>query len=264
MDIKSHKLMDVPYEASPNRGKKMEPRFIVCHYTAGYSASSAINALTNKASKVSAHLVIGLDGTVTQLVPFDYVAWHAGPSRHMGYTGLNNCSIGIEIVNIGFLRRTASNAFQDAYGNVRHGQDFPLGMVEAPNPRVGSGTFYWPCYDARQIKAVDEIVAAITSKYDILDIVTHEEIDTRGWKTDPGPAFPMNLMKRHLQYDRNQDHEEFEITASLLNVRLGPGTEYGVERKLKQGAKVQIIERQTPWVRIDSDGWIHENFVRRV
>lgn len=47
--------------------------------------------------KVSAHLFIERDGKVTQFVPFNARAWHAGSSSFAGVTDCNNYSIGIEL-----------------------------------------------------------------------------------------------------------------------------------------------------------------------
>ncbi|MCC6206666.1 MAG: 1,6-anhydro-N-acetylmuramyl-L-alanine amidase AmpD [Gammaproteobacteria bacterium] len=47
--------------------------------------------------RVSAHALIGRDGFVTQYVPFDQRAWHAGLSAFQGRTACNDFSIGIEL-----------------------------------------------------------------------------------------------------------------------------------------------------------------------
>lgn len=47
--------------------------------------------------KVSAHLLINRSGEVTQYVPFDNRAWHAGLSRYRGRERFNDFSIGIEL-----------------------------------------------------------------------------------------------------------------------------------------------------------------------
>ena len=47
--------------------------------------------------RVSAHVLIGRDGFVTQYVPFDRRAWHAGASAFEGRTACNDFSIGIEL-----------------------------------------------------------------------------------------------------------------------------------------------------------------------
>jgi N-acetyl-anhydromuramoyl-L-alanine amidase len=47
--------------------------------------------------KVSAHLVISRSGIITQYVPFNKRAWHAGQSEYQGRTHCNDFSIGIEL-----------------------------------------------------------------------------------------------------------------------------------------------------------------------
>ena len=47
--------------------------------------------------KVSSHLLVKRDGSVTQFVAFDKCAWHAGESSHAGRKNCNDFSIGIEL-----------------------------------------------------------------------------------------------------------------------------------------------------------------------
>ncbi|WP_444902048.1 1,6-anhydro-N-acetylmuramyl-L-alanine amidase AmpD [Microbulbifer sp. SSSA007] len=49
------------------------------------------------ALQVSAHILIDRDGIVTQYVPLDRRAWHAGKSEFKGRTNCNDFSIGIEL-----------------------------------------------------------------------------------------------------------------------------------------------------------------------
>ena len=77
---------------------------IVLHYTAGTSAESSALFLTRPDVSASAHVVIGREGEVFQLVPFNIEAWHAGKSWDAGRGGLNRYSIGIELDNLGKLR----------------------------------------------------------------------------------------------------------------------------------------------------------------
>jgi len=101
MQIKDNKLIGVAYRATPNKGSVITPIYIVMHYDAAPNATSAINWMTDPKSQVSAHLHISRDGVVTQLVPFNQKAWHAGVSKWNGLTGLNSYSIGIELQNTG-------------------------------------------------------------------------------------------------------------------------------------------------------------------
>lgn len=261
--IKNHRLDGATYIASPNKGSAIKPIFIVQHYTAGYTAESAINTLTRKGSSVSAHVVVDLDGTITQLVPFNVRAWHAGPSTYMGFNGLNNYSIGIEIVNIGWMRQIGNGRYQDAYGATKTDADFPHGVILAANPRVGSGVFAWPRYTPEQIEAVRSLTEALCAKYEIKDIVSHEEIDTRGWKTDPGPAFPMKLMKQCLTSDRGDDSDKWKVTATSLRVRAGPGTNFDTLGSLDFGEEVNVWARNGDWVKIDQNGWVHGGFLQK-
>lgn len=47
--------------------------------------------------RVSAHLLIDREGAVTQYVPFQQRAWHAGVSEYQGRPACNDYSIGIEL-----------------------------------------------------------------------------------------------------------------------------------------------------------------------
>ena len=74
---------------------------LVLHYTGMPSAGAALARLCDPAAKVSAHYLVDEDGTVQALVAEQNRAWHAGVSFWRGATGLNDRSIGIEIVNPG-------------------------------------------------------------------------------------------------------------------------------------------------------------------
>ena len=88
------------FKTSPNRKVK----FIVLHATASSTTESAVRWMKDPSSKVSAHYVIGKDGSVVQMVDLDNIAWHAGKSKALldgeEYVNLNGISIGIELVNL--------------------------------------------------------------------------------------------------------------------------------------------------------------------
>jgi hypothetical protein len=76
---------------TPNQGDRGATiNALILHNTAG-GFSGSVSWLCNPKSKVSAHLVVGRQGQVAQIVPFSKRAWHAGSGRW------NGCSIGIEI-----------------------------------------------------------------------------------------------------------------------------------------------------------------------
>ncbi len=83
------------------------PDTVVIHYTAGRDAESSAKFLCSEV-KASAHLVIGRDGKIIQLVPFNTISWHAGVSAYGARQGLNKYSIGIELDNAGILQKTGN------------------------------------------------------------------------------------------------------------------------------------------------------------
>lgn len=74
---------------------------LILHYTGMRSAAAALERLCDPAAKVSAHYLVDEDGGVTALVAEQARAWHAGVSAWRGEAGLNDRSIGIELVNPG-------------------------------------------------------------------------------------------------------------------------------------------------------------------
>tara|TARA_E500000178_G_scaffold136415_1_gene136353 strand:- start:121 stop:852 length:732 start_codon:yes stop_codon:yes gene_type:complete len=90
---------------SPNfnliKRPKKKIKFIIIHYTGMSNELSALNRLCNIRAKVSAHFFIKKNGSVLNLVPPLYEAWHAGKSSWKGLKSLNKYSLGIEIQNSG-------------------------------------------------------------------------------------------------------------------------------------------------------------------
>jgi len=108
---------------------------------------------------VSAHVLIARDGALTQYVPFDARAWHAGKSEHCGRTACNDFSVGIELEGTDELPYTGA-------------QYRALGELIAALRRR---------YPSLQQA----------------DVVGHSDI-APGRKTDPGPAFDWALLEREL------------------------------------------------------------------
>ena len=90
---------------SPNfnvtKRSKKNIKFIIIHYTGMSNELSALNRLCDIKAKVSAHYFIKKNGSVLNLVPPLYEAWHAGKSSWKGLKSLNKYSLGIEIQNSG-------------------------------------------------------------------------------------------------------------------------------------------------------------------
>lgn len=189
-EVKNHVLMcdgkPVTQRSSPNIGGVIKPRLLVMHYTASQRAAGAIAWLCNPAAKASAHIVIDTDGTVTQLVPLNRRAWHAGVSAWKGVSDCNAFSIGIEMANPGPLRQMADGTLTDA-----NGQKYPKSQAAMLAHRLEPKVVRpWATYPVAQQAAAVAIAQAICATYGIKEIVGHDDIaPTR--KRDPGPAWPM-------------------------------------------------------------------------
>jgi len=127
---------------------------LVLHYTGMRTGAEALDRLCDPAAKVSSHYLVEEDGRVFALVAETRRAWHAGLSWWRGHAGLNDRSIGIEIVNPGH-----------EWGY----RDFP---------------------DA-QIEALIRLCSAILARHPIppRNVVAHSDV-APARKQDPGERFP--------------------------------------------------------------------------
>ncbi len=188
--VKNHVLhrddKPVAQAQTPNVAGALKPSLLVMHYTASQSAKGAISWLCNPRAKASAHLVIDLDGTVTQLAPFNRVTWHAGRSVWKKRANCNAFSIGIEMTNAGPLAKLANGKFADAYG-----KSIPASQVAMLAHKFDGAEKPWMTYPAAQIAVAVDVAKAICDAYRISEIAGHDDIaPTR--KRDPGPAFRMD------------------------------------------------------------------------
>lgn len=175
VEPKTARLEGVPFIAAADHGGSLVvPRFVILHYTAGSSFGGAKNVLTARDENyVSAHIMIGRDGTIAQLVRLDEIAYHAGESAWKGYRRLNSCSIGIELVNPGYVRA-----------------GFPAWPSKPAFHKNGGPKRLWYTYPEEQISALCDVLRALYSAYGGLsEAIGHDDV-APARKLDPGPSFP--------------------------------------------------------------------------
>jgi AmpD protein len=110
--------------------------------------------------KVSSHLLIDREGQITQFVPFDKRAWHAGVSQFKGRKDCNDFSIGIELEGADHIPFTQKQ------------------------------------YEI--LAAVTRIITTAYPLIDVDRIVGHSDI-APGRKTDPGPVFDWQRYRQLLE-----------------------------------------------------------------
>jgi N-acetylmuramoyl-L-alanine amidase len=272
MKISNHRLLaadgsPMPFAVTPNRSGDLSARYLIMHYTAGRSAESSIAHMMKSSAKASAHLVIGRDGTITQMVPFNRVAWHAGKSRWLDIKGLNRHAIGIELDNAGPMSG-GPGAWKSWFG--KHYPDDEVTVAAHKFDGVEKG---WHSYSEMQLEAALHVAEVLFDKYGLEDVLGHDDIAPER-KQDPGPAFPMAHFEGAL-VGRADDDFDIYLTTATLNVRDGPGVQFDKLEgsPLARGARVMGEVREGSWhyveVLDDDDvpnltGWVHGNYLSPV
>lgn len=183
----------LPFVKSPNHGGALKPRFVVIHDTAsGLKDDGDIAWPTNPAAEVSAHVVVSRQGKITQLVPFNVVAWHAGQSQWKGLKFMNSYAVSIEIDNPGKLQKVSDGVYKDEICTIDTNKDPSLTVEYAKTTAHGAG--YWPHYSPEQIAAVTDLCFALAQTFNIEDIITHWIISP-GRKIDTNPLYPLDQLK---------------------------------------------------------------------
>lgn len=161
MAVRTDTSLPARLHPSPNHGDRRPGApidMLILHYTGMESAEAAIRRLCDPRAEVSAHYLVGEDGTILQMVPEARRAWHAGQSFWAGERDVNSRSIGVEIVNPG-------HAF---------------GYRPFPEP---------------QIAAVTALAADILARHPIpaWRVLAHSDV-APARKQDPGELFPWHAL----------------------------------------------------------------------
>lgn len=180
---------EVGSRSSPNCRGTILPRLLVFHYTAcSFDVASSVFMSTTGDNRVSAHLLVDVNGAITQFVPFTVRAWHAGESQWGELTDINTHSIGIEVVNYGYLLKSATGQYR--LGNGKPLPFSPDDAVEVRHKNPAMPWTYWQAYTPEQIETCQALADLLVANYHLTDIVGHDDIAPKR-KCDPGPAFPL-------------------------------------------------------------------------
>jgi N-acetylmuramoyl-L-alanine amidase len=276
MKIVNHRLVKddgtaYPFRSTPNQGGVIKPRWLVMHYTAGGSASESIGWLANPDAKASAHIVIGKDGSITQMVDFNRRAWHAGDSKWKDVDGLNGHSIGIELDGYGFLGKSSPWKFRST--------TIPDSDVMVATHKFGSPSGGWPKYPQKQLDAALELAKLLVQTYKLEDVIGHDDISP-GRKQDPGPAFNMATFRAAALAGTGSpatadvqpapSGPRFRVT-TVLNVRSGPDANAApvAGSPLQANTFVRGLQDAGGWKRVQAEGsgvvgWVNAKFVEAV
>ena len=162
----------------PSANSNYRVKSLVMHFTA-VDYEQSLKFLVNEGGGVSSHYLIPKlndstypkrDIEVLQLVNETERAWHAGRSYWQGRSGLNDSSIGIEIVNVPECTE----------------RDVPPGFIK---PKA---LCIFPEFEDKQIALLIELSKGILARNPDISptsVVGHSDI-APSRKNDPGPRFP--------------------------------------------------------------------------
>lgn len=202
ISVRNHRIYvdgkAVAYRQTPNGGKALpNPTGIIVHDTAGdLKGTGSISWLCDPRAKASAHVVVGYDGTITQLQALNKQTWHAGQSNYKGRPNCNSFTIGIEISNPGAMVKYGAGYSNGGAKTPEKGVKIPASMPVHHTKSPNHGLAYWLEYSPAQIEAVTELCHAIAAAYSIDFITTHWDICVpKGRKVDTNPLFPLAQLR---------------------------------------------------------------------
>ena len=198
---------------TPIRQKKTAPRistlykspsynlrikYIVLHYTA-LDDDLSLKVLTGPG--VSSHYLITTreDDPILKLIDDDFRAWHAGVTHYDNRYSINDSSIGIEIVNLGFIERKTYT---------------PRQLRRMSKTQI-ENLFFTPYedyieFEDSQIEKLAYLLKRLIKKYGIkpYNILGHSDI-APSRKKDPGPKFPWQRLYEEYNIGIWYDYEDY-------------------------------------------------------
>ena len=185
-----------PTLRAPSENQNSRVSIVVIHFTA-IDFDTSLRVLTERSSRpVSSHYLIPEPNDasygrarlkVYELVPETRRAWHAGVSHWRGKTGLNDQSIGIELVNTPSCHDRPDSELPAADSDATPG---PEEAEEAEETE--EAICFYPDFAESQIVLLTELLRDILKRHPDIrptHIVAHSDI-APSRKIDPGPRFP--------------------------------------------------------------------------
>jgi len=227
---------------------------------------STTNQVVNEAGYINgnettspAHVLIDRDGLVTQFIPFNKQTGHHLGGSWEGIKDLTSRSIIMVFENHGRLEKQADH-FISNQGVKIETTDVFTGIHQNEE-----SLSYWQKFTENQVLIAEKIIRCLTSAYQVKYILGYEEV-CPGLQTDPGPAFPLEIMRRKImKEDIKEQPEDFNIRNIARQVDLSAivGDEQVDDEERKEAKIVNIRRKSGGWykVNIDLGGFIKEEWI---
>lgn len=208
----------------PDKSYYFEEEFpkerIVLHHTAGYLKGD-IAQLSRQGTEVSVPFVIARSGHIYNLWKSKYWSYHLGPGAVGGNAAMSQRSIGIELSNIGFLRKKTGGLLHTVYST----EDVYCKESETAYyqklPTAYRAERYYATFTSAQYRSLALLLRFLTIRYKI-------------------PRAFLPLSERFEVFDAAAKAESFKGICSHVNFRssgkwdIGPAFDWArLERSLK-------------------------------
>lgn len=198
--------------------------------------------------------VDGLTGDVYQTLPWNHRAWHCGAAA-------NNTHIAVEMCEPDCIKYTGGANFT------------------CSNPQRAKEIV------TRTYNAAVELFAWLCKEYNLnpmTDIISHAEGAAMGIASNHGDpdhlwrglntGYSMDTFRRdvaakmgNVSVDNTFKPYIVSVTASVLNVRSGAGTNYPVVTQIKKNEAYTIVEEMNGWGKLKSGvGWICLSYTKKI
>ncbi|MEM1120187.1 MAG: SH3 domain-containing protein [Bacteroidota bacterium] len=209
---------------------------IVAHWTAnpgwGANARANRNYFNTTPRKASAHYIVD-DRSIIQCLPDSEVGYHVGARRYK--------PIGMEIKE----------------GNLTP-NFFTIGFEMCVNMDGDWDKTYQNSVELAQylLNKYNFTVNDLYRHYDITGkLCPRMMIEEKDWQ-----AFKQDV-NAGLEFQIEHPVKQGKINVNGLNVRRGPGIQYGILKTLNQDDEVEIFEQIGNWYRIEDNNWVHKHYV---
>jgi len=283
MKFSNHRAAGVTFQKAKWTGDVIVPTLVVLHDTASrLEKGNAAAYLADNAAKVSVHFVIERDGSITQQVPVNRRANHAGVSTYHGRKNCNDFSIGIEIVNPGYLTSSGPTTARAWFGEEFNKANEGILFVETKE----HGAHYWMPYTEAQIAAVLDLLTGLFAYIPTLQDIQGHWYVSPGRKVDVNPLFPLDNVRAHIlgreepaeasadEAGTDPIHEEWVAThtpGQTLNMRRWPSFNPNVITAIPDATRVPVVKAGTfdgvDWLKVvygGQEGWIVDRYTAAV
>lgn len=249
MNLKTNLANKSNYGSSRSTSKI---KYIVIHYTANDGDTDENNGkyFKNNVVKASAHYFVDSD-SITQSVPDNYVAYSVGGNKY------SNCST------------TGGGKY---YGKCTNSNSISIELCDD----VKNGVIY---PSVKTIANALELTEYLMNKYSIpkTNVIRHFDVTGKlcpaywsgtsdknnKWKTEFFDK--INAPKTTVTTPSAFTPYLVKITANILNVRNGAGTNYKVNTTVKKNQVYTIIGEENGWGKLKSGaGWIKLSYTKKV